>query len=103
MMTNSLSVWLKTLSTIIIAFFVVFINPVNADVSNQVFPTPIVNQKTEGMAIPVLCNPDISRCPASAQLLGTVNNNRGHWNPFLPENDMIRDGPLYYKELELKS
>ncbi|MCZ8096304.1 MAG: hypothetical protein O9972_00135 [Burkholderiales bacterium] len=103
MMTNSLSVGLKTLLTIIMAFFVVFVNPVKADVSNQVFSTPIVNQKTEGMAIPVLCNPDISQCPASAQLLGTVNNNRGHWNPFLPENNMIEDGPLYYKELELKA
>ncbi|MGK7873985.1 MAG: hypothetical protein AB4426_11935 [Xenococcaceae cyanobacterium] len=63
-------------------------------------PTPklsdLVNKKTYGAAIPVLC-------AESAQLLGTVNNNRGRWNPFLPENNMAKDGETYYKEVELKA
>ena len=77
---------------------------VNQPSTASTFPwSDLVNQKTEGTAIPVLCNPDISPCAESAQLLGTVNNNRGRWNPFLPENDMIPDGPIYYRELELKA
>ncbi len=42
----------------------------------------LINKKTYGAAIPVLPNPEISEFVASAQLLGTVNNNRGRWNPF---------------------
>lgn len=63
----------------------------------------LANQETYGSAIPVLCNPEISECSESAQLLGTVNNNRGRWNPFLPENNMISDGKTYYKEVELEA
>jgi len=63
----------------------------------------LINKKTYGAAIPVLPNPEISEFVASAQLLGTVNNNRGRWNPFLPENDMTKDGAQYSKEVELRA
>lgn len=62
-----------------------------------------MTNKTYGAAIPVLPNPEISEFTASAQLLGTVNNNRGRWNPFLPENDMTKDGAWYSKEVELRA
>ncbi|MBC6417885.1 MAG: hypothetical protein GDA44_03365 [Prochloron sp. SP5CPC1] len=62
-----------------------------------------MTNKTYGAAIPVLPNPEISEFTASAQLLGTVNNNRGRWNPFLPENDMTKDGAQYSKEVELRA
>lgn len=71
--------------------------------TRQVSISDLVDRKTDGAAIPVLCNPDISDCAESAQLLGTVNNNRGRWNPFLPENNMIKDGPTYLKEVMLKA
>ena len=63
----------------------------------------LVNKHTDGVAIPVLCNPELAKCPQSAQLLGTVNNNRGRWNSFLPENNMIPDGNSYYKQILLKT
>ncbi|ACK69845.1 conserved hypothetical protein [Gloeothece citriformis PCC 7424] len=63
----------------------------------------LVNQNTDGVAIPVLSHPENSQSEPSAQLLGTVNNNRGRWNPFLPENNMSREGENYYKEVELKA
>lgn len=63
----------------------------------------LVNKETYGTAIPVLCNSEISPCGESTQLLGTVNNNRGRWNPFLPENNMTPDGKTYYKEVELEA
>ncbi|MDJ0730925.1 MAG: hypothetical protein QNJ33_13120 [Crocosphaera sp.] len=72
--------------------------------NSELIPSPeLANQPTEGMAIPVLCNPDFQQCKESAQLLGTVNNNRGHWNPFLPENNMVKKGETYYKEVELNA
>lgn len=68
------------------------------------FPNPeLVNQPTGGTAIPILCNPDFQECEESAQLLGTVNNNRGRWNPFLPENNMAKQGKSYYKEIQLNA
>ena len=70
----------------------------------DLLPNPeLVDKPTSGTAIPVLCNPDFQQCAESAQLLGTVNNNRGRWNPFLPENNMIRDGQTYHKEVELEA
>ncbi len=47
MITNSLSVWLKTLLTLIIAFFVVFVNPVKADVIYQAFNMPFQEIKNQ--------------------------------------------------------
>ncbi len=72
-------------------------------VSNLDFvPNPeLVDQPTSGSAIPVLCNSNWQQCAESSQLLGTINNNRGRWNPFLPENNMIRDDRTYYKEVKL--
>lgn len=75
-----------------------------AVMTNSEFPlSQLVNKTTNGTAIPVLSNPQISQLEPSAQLLGTVNNNRGRWNPFLPENSMIREGEIYYKEVELRA
>ncbi|MDJ0575393.1 MAG: hypothetical protein QNJ65_09550 [Xenococcaceae cyanobacterium MO_234.B1] len=72
--------------------------------NSDLIPNPeLVNKPTGGTAIPVLCNPDFQKCDESAQLLGTVNNNRGRWNPFLPENNMAKDGKIYYKKVELKA
>ncbi len=47
MMTNSLSVLLKTLLSVIIAFFFVFVNPVKADVIYQAFNMPFQEIKNQ--------------------------------------------------------
>jgi hypothetical protein len=44
-----------------------------------------------------------SELSGTAQLLGTVNNRRGRWNPFLPENNMEKAGARYSKQLELRA
>lgn len=62
----------------------------------------LLDKETHGTAIPVLGNPEFSTCGPSAQLLGTVNDNRGRWNPFLPENDMSQEGGRYVKEVTLR-
>jgi len=83
---------------------ILFPLPAFAKPNLALFPNPkLVNQPTRGIAIPVLCNPDFQDCEESAQLLGTVNNNRGRWNPFLPENSMVKQGESYYKEVKLKA
>lgn len=72
----------------------------------QYTPIPwgqFLNKPTQGISMPVLCNAYISDCNASVQILGTVNNNRGRWNPFLPENDMEFDGQVYSKEFTLNT
>jgi hypothetical protein len=57
-------------------------------------------QATHGTAVPVLRR----TVEASAQLLGTMWNRRGRWNPFLPENCMDRQGSdraIFFKEVYL--
>ena len=63
-------------------------------------PTDRVNGVTRGVAVPVL---DSDELQATAQLLGTVHDDRGRWNPFLPDNNMTKDGDLFYREVELRA
>jgi hypothetical protein len=92
---------------IILFFFwmvLIFPLPVLGVETKALLPHPeFIDQTTKGAAIPILCNPDLQDCKENVQLLGTINNNRGRWNPFLPENNMVKDGKTYYKEVELKA
>ncbi|MDJ0581600.1 hypothetical protein [Crocosphaera sp.] len=102
--------FLRILSLNIVSFvlifssFILFPFSALAVTNSELIPSPeLANKPTGGIAIPVLCNPDFQECEKSVQLLGTINNNRGRWNPFLPENNMIKDGDSYYKQVELKA
>jgi ankyrin repeat protein len=57
-----------------------------------------IGKPTRGAASPVLAD-DL---PPSVQLLGTVHARRGRWNPFLPDNDMVREGDTYVAQVSLK-
>lgn len=59
----------------------------------------MAGRPTGGTAAPVLA----LHAPPSAQLLGTVHARRGRWNPFLPENDMQRDGGTFVARVDLRA
>ena len=62
--------------------------------------TEHVNKLTRGVSIPLL---DDDELLTTAQLLGTVSNDRGRWNPFVPDNNMTKESDGFYKEVELRA
>jgi len=66
----------------------------------------MLDRQTRGVEIPVVAPraTDIdsrSECTGTAQLIGTVHNHRGRWNPFLAENNMAWNGTAFTKDIEL--
>jgi len=95
-MTNSLSIGLKTLLTVIIAFFIVFVNPVKADVIYHAFNVPFREIERE---LPELKAQGYTYIQISPPQLSNPSNE--WWGRYQPIDFTVIDSPLG-NENELK-